>query len=196
MSGAVLPQHARKTHGLGQSDAVDMQLPVIVGTLSSSQSITADAEVDWGAGGAVTNDRKTFSFDEDDSPGLLIKRDGTYAVFSTVYCAGGDSSTERSAIPRFGAYSDGPGATSVIGEGQNHFYMANLAEQLFGLGDIPKPNLSFIGMHTFLDVDPTDPWRIVILCDHNGTNYTVQFAKMIVARVYGATGEPPLPPTA
>jgi len=194
-----LPQHSRNTHGLGQSDAIDMQLPYIQGRTISG-TITADTELDFGPAGVATNDRTTFSWDPDDSPGLLIKREGLYLAMAAVRVSSGAyAAVERSILIKHGPLSGGafPGGDFgsldfYLGDGQGDSSLSEVTAT-----SDSKSVLNAIGMQAFNPVDPTDPYRVAVLLHHEGSNFVLGDCSFRIFRIAGSSVDtPPLPPTA
>lgn len=182
-------------HKLGSSDPLDIQVPFIRAKRSASISITADTEFDAGAGNVVTNDRNTFAWDSSDRPGLLIKRSGTYLAMAAMRASSG--TVERSILIKHGLLSGGtfPGGDFgsldfYLGDGQGDH---DLAARTATSGN--KSMLNAIGMQTLSGVDPTDPYRVVVLLNHTGSNFTLIESSFYILRIGTAVlGEPPEPP--
>ncbi len=185
-------------HRLGSNDPLDVALPYIQGRRTTSATITADTELDYGSTGVVTNDRKTFAWDPDDSPGLLIKRAGLYIAMVAVRVSSGIyASVERSILIKHGPLSSGPfpggdfgSLDFYLGDGQGDSSLS----QVTATSD-SKSVLNAIGMQAFDPVDPTDPYRVAVLLNHQGTNFALGDCSFRIFRIGGSAADiPPLPP--
>lgn len=186
----ILPMHAR-SHRLSGSDPLEVDIPFIQAAAQSGVTITADTEFDAGASGVSTNDRKAFCWDPSDRPGLLIKKSGSYLVMASTGVNSGDVAVERRILVKIGLMSDGPFPGGDFGAAD------------FTAGDTfvdattgSKSVLWLIAHQTLTVGDATDPYRVSMIFDHQGTNYTVAARALRVYRMgTDALGVPPLPPT-
>lgn len=161
-----------RDHRLGGADPVPFELPYCYAKNGAvSQEVTDDAEVLFNS--SKTNDRRTFRWDPDDAYGILVMRRGLYRVFSYVCYDVADQGVARSMYAA--AQPLASGALAGVGTefGQGLFALGQ-GQGDNGDGVVVSDSKSVLQHVAIGELGSADaPWRVVIIAQHDGTDYTI-----------------------
>ena len=165
---------------LGGTDPIPIELPwARAHTGGQTQIVTATTELEWHE--FSTNAQGFFSLDDSDPSAILVHEPGLYHVTADVYYNAADLSDIRAIYQSWGFLSAGvvfgnemnPG----IGTGQS---ASGISEVHATPAIVPKSRLSNLAIVSLLQSHDTlaaDPFRLVTVLQHSGSNYTTSTAE-------------------
>lgn len=204
MTKTVLAIHG-PDHSLGGPDPFRAELPFIYGhNDGATQSVTDDEELQFSTstGHVITNDIDTFAFDPDDPGGLVIVRSGIYRFWAAAFYSSSDLADAREMYVTCQLLANGPlaglgaavgdGGLFELGPGQNQSSVSLVT----ATNTIAKSALAYIAQAQITATED-DPMRAAVILQHNtGVDYMLSTLRssLLVERVSGRGGTPPLPP--
>lgn len=181
-----------RSRGLGGTDPVPPDLPYMSG-FCSSQVITADTEIEWDS--VFTGDPDTFLYDTGDPAGILMRRDAIYRFMAKMRVSSGDMGTTRGISVQTGVYSGGPLGGSAVVDAGNAWWSGhtNVTADAWTVTSMLWED----SMRGLFGATPWDPFRVSLVVDHQGSNFTALDVVLYVVKINdatsGGTGTPPPP---